>query len=65
MMRTSPNRDFMARVRSAVAALFTELRRLNNARMDSAAFAALSRRSRARIVKAALAAHHRSPNRCC
>jgi hypothetical protein len=65
MMRTSPNRDFMARVRSAVAALFKELRRLNNARMDSAALAGLPRRSRTQTVKAALAAHHRSPNRCC
>jgi hypothetical protein len=64
-MRTSPNRDFMARVRNALAALFKELRSLNNARMDSAAFAALPRRSRARTVKAALAAHHRDPNRCC
>jgi hypothetical protein len=46
-------------------AIASELRRLNSARMDSAALASMPPRDRTRIVKAALREHHRDPGRCC
>lgn len=58
-------RSPLARIAAVAREIAAELRRLNSARLNSAALGQLSRRDRARIVKAALAAHHRHPNRCC
>jgi hypothetical protein len=46
-------------------AIAIELRRLNRARIDSAALASMQPRERRKAVKAALAAHHRNSSRCC
>jgi len=52
----------LAHIAGAVA---IELRRLNRARLDSAALASMQPRERRKAVKAALAAHHRNSSRCC
>ena len=52
----------LAHVAGAIA---IELRRLNRARIDSAALASMQPRERRKAVKAALAAHHRNSSRCC
>ncbi|MGC2493493.1 hypothetical protein [Candidatus Binatus sp.] len=46
-------------------AITIEVRRLNRARIDSAALASMQPRDRRKAVKAALAAHHRNSSRCC
>jgi hypothetical protein len=72
MMVKSHASRIVSRVRLAIstlphvaAAIVIELRRLNRARMDSAALASMQPRERRKAVKAALAAHHRNSSRCC
>jgi hypothetical protein len=48
-----------------VGAIVIELRRLNRARLDSAALARMGPRERRNAVKAALAAHYHNSSRCC
>jgi hypothetical protein len=72
MMANSRDSGIAAYVRRAISTLAhvarviaIELRRLNRARMDSAALASMPPRERRKAVKAALAAHHRNNSRCC
>jgi hypothetical protein len=50
---------------NVAGAIAIEFRRLNRARIDSAALASMQPRERRKAVKAALAAHHRNSTRCC
>jgi hypothetical protein len=66
------NSQIASRVRLSIStivhvagAISIELRRLNRARMDSAALASMHPRERRKAVKAALAAHHSNRSRCC
>ncbi|MFZ0680420.1 MAG: hypothetical protein WAN07_22195 [Candidatus Binatus sp.] len=66
------NSRIVSRVRLAIStlanvtgAIAIELRRLNRARIDSAALVSMQPRERRKAVKAALAAHHRNRSRCC
>jgi hypothetical protein len=72
MMANSHASRIASRVRQGISTLANvagviaiELRRLNRARMDSAALASMQPRERRKAVKAALAAHHRNRSRCC
>ena len=69
-MNVMPSESSLAmRLRVAVytlaRAIAIELRRLNSARMDSAALANMPPRDRRLIVKASLREHHRDSRRCC
>jgi hypothetical protein len=65
IFRMNSIRIAIGRLAIIVHAIGAELRRLNNARIDSAGLAAMPRCDRARIVKSALVEHHRHPNHCC
>jgi hypothetical protein len=72
MIATSRTSRICRRTRRAISTLAQlttviaiELRRLNSARIDSAALATMHPRDRRKAVKEALADHHSNKPRCC